>query len=364
MAKSELTIFISSPGDVAPERALLRAVIARINESLPEIVLKSYFSEDDVYFASHGPQEGIPQSDEFDLVVCLYWKRMGSRLLPAQFDAADGRKRTGSEYEFETAVAAARATHQSRATPVPAVLVYRKMEAITYTAEKVDEERAQHRALDAFFERWIKDAEGHFLGYANRFANADQLADVFERHLRDWIAMQRRETTWDVATQGSPFRGLEVFDRAHESVYFGRDRAILAGRAQLKKGAEDGFPVLWLVGASGSGKSSLLRAGLLPSLERSEGALRSMVVRPNEFGNELFLGLASHLLLVLPELKRGSFADAAQLAKLLAEASAEVALQVLRAALDECAKDEQRKKCRSGQSWPRCIPVPWHRGNP
>ena len=355
MAKSKLTIFISSPGDVAPERALLREVIQRINASLHEIVLTPYFSEDDTYFASHGPQLGIPLSSQFDLVVCVYWKRMGSKLLPEQFDAPDGRKRTGSEFEFETAVAAARATHLSGATPVPAMLVYRKTQAITYSAEKVDEERAQHQALDAFFERWIKDAEGHFLGYANRFDNAEQLAEIFERHVRDWIALQRRATTWDVAKDGSPYRGLEVFDLAHERVYFGRNRAILAGRAQLKKAAEDGFPVLWLVGASGSGKSSLLRAGLVPSLLRSEGALRSLILRPSELGADLMTGFATLLLRTLPELTRGSFPKVSQLSSLFAPPNSEPALQVLRAALDQWAAAEQRSKALSAPPRTRLL---------
>lgn len=341
---TKLSLFISSPGDVAAEREVVRRVIARVGAELSRAVtLEPYFSEDDVYFASRGPQEGIPLSSAFDLVVCLFWKRMGTRLLPEQFDAADGRKRTGSEFEFETAVAAARASPADARVPVPGVLVYRKTRSISYSADKVDEERAQHQALETFFERWIKDEEGHYLGYANRFASSEELARVFERHLRDWIAMQRRATDWDVATKGSPYRGLDVFEREHADVYFGRDRTILEGRARLKKAAESGFPVLWLVGASGSGKSSLLRAGLAPRLERSEGGLRSLIFRPSELGDDLSAGLATRLLDALPELKQGSFPDARALRDVLAVENAAPAVQAITIALTAWATVEARR---------------------
>jgi WD40 repeat protein len=338
-----LKIFISSPGDVAAERAVIRRVIERVDASLPGLTLEPYFSEDDIYFASRGPQEGIPLSSASDLVVCLFWKRMGTRLLPEQFDAPDGRKRTGSEFEFETAVEAARKHTQHSGAPVPGVLVYRNTRPIAYSADKVDEERAQHQALEAFFERWIKDAEGHYLGYAHRFTSSEQLERVFERHLRDWIAMQRRAADWDVGTRGSPYRGLDVFEREHADVYFGRDRAILEACARMKAGAEAGFPVLWLVGASGSGKSSLMRAGVAPRLERSEGGLRSLIFRPSELGADLASGLADKLLAALPELQRGSFPDAATLRSVLAVDDPTPAIHCLQTALNASAQAEAQR---------------------
>ncbi len=338
-----LKIFISSPGDVAAERAVIRRVIERVDASLPGLTLEPYFSEDDLYFASHGPQEHIPLASEFDLVVCLFWKRMGTRLLPEQFDAPHGRKRTGSEFEFETAVEAARKRTQHSGVPVPGVLVYRNTRPIAYSADKVDEERAQHQALEAFFERWIKDAEGHYLGYAHRFTSSEQLERVFERHLRDWIAMQRRAADWDVGTRGSPYRGLDVFEREHADVYFGRDRAILEACARMKAGAEARFPVLWLVGASGSGKSSLMRAGVAPRLERSEGSLRSLIFRPSELGTDLASGLAEKLLAALPELQRGSFPDAATLRSVLAVDDPTPAVHCLQTALSTAAQAEAQR---------------------
>ena len=59
--------------------------------------------------------------------------------------------------------------------------------------------------------------------------------------------------------KGSPFRGLAAFEAAHSAVFFGREAAIARATAKLRRA-----PFLLVIGASGSGKSSLLRAGLIP----------------------------------------------------------------------------------------------------
>jgi serine/threonine protein kinase len=63
-----------------------------------------------------------------------------------------------------------------------------------------------------------------------------------------------------------PFRGLLRFEERDRDVFFGRAREIAAALELLR-----GRGLVALVGPSGSGKSSLARAGLLPAL--AEGAL-------------------------------------------------------------------------------------------
>jgi WD40 repeat protein len=67
------------------------------------------------------------------------------------------------------------------------------------------------------------------------------------------------------STDMCPYRGLAVFGQADAALFFGRDRATTALLARLADASRTGGMVA-LVGASGSGKSSLLRAGLGPSL--------------------------------------------------------------------------------------------------
>jgi len=62
---------------------------------------------------------------------------------------------------------------------------------------------------------------------------------------------------------GCPYRGLLPYDQAHQAVFRGRERltAELAGKVA-------GTGIVMVTGASGSGKTSLLQAGLVPALAR------------------------------------------------------------------------------------------------
>ena len=79
-----------------------------------------------------------------------------------------------------------------------------------------------------------------------------------------------------------PFKGLAWFDVEDAGVFFGRELLVSALVARLASAS-----LLGVVGASGSGKSSLLRAGLLASLE--QGALPGSerwpiaLLRPGEY---------------------------------------------------------------------------------
>src|SRR5262249_6289717 len=70
------------------------------------------------------------------------------------------------------------------------------------------------------------------------------------------------------------------FEAHHAGIYFGRDEDILELRECLNQMRDKGEPrLLYVVGASGSGKSSLVKAGLLPRLSRKESR-RWCVVPP------------------------------------------------------------------------------------
>jgi WD40 repeat protein len=65
----------------------------------------------------------------------------------------------------------------------------------------------------------------------------------------------------------SPYRGLDRFEDKDKDLFFGRDQLIKSLLAQLSASN-----VLLVLGASGSGKSSVVRAGLLPQLAQLIGA--------------------------------------------------------------------------------------------
>jgi WD40 repeat protein/DNA-binding SARP family transcriptional activator len=83
------------------------------------------------------------------------------------------------------------------------------------------------------------------------------------------------------ATVVCPFKGLASFDVDDAEYFFGREQLVAQLVARLV-----GAPLLAIVGPSGSGKSSVLRAGLLPAL--AGGVLpgsderQQMLIRPGE----------------------------------------------------------------------------------
>jgi energy-coupling factor transporter ATP-binding protein EcfA2 len=64
-----------------------------------------------------------------------------------------------------------------------------------------------------------------------------------------------------------PYRGLLPFEQGHEEVFCGRERLTAELAVRVARRAASGGMVV-VTGASGAGKSSLLRAGLLPVLAR------------------------------------------------------------------------------------------------
>lgn len=80
----------------------------------------------------------------------------------------------------------------------------------------------------------------------------------------------------------SPYRGLKALEAEDAGIFFGRDAPIVEGLDELRGLAEVAAPRLFvIIGASGAGKSSFLRAGLLPRLARDDRTFLALpVIRP------------------------------------------------------------------------------------
>jgi len=97
---------------------------------------------------------------------------------------------------------------------------------------------------------------------SDRKAGLDQLARALEA-----IAREQHDFPWDGSRP--PFPGLFAFQDEDAAIYFGRDDDIrrLTERLNARR-TQGGARLIALLGASGSGKSSLLRAGLIPRIRR------------------------------------------------------------------------------------------------
>ena len=80
-----------------------------------------------------------------------------------------------------------------------------------------------------------------------------------------------------LTAENNPWRGLESYDEAHAELFFGRDDVVAALRETVET-----HPLTVVLGASGTGKSSVVKAGLVPRLKRDvEQAWHVLpVVRP------------------------------------------------------------------------------------
>ncbi|MFI5898518.1 hypothetical protein ACIA5D_51500 [Actinoplanes sp. NPDC051513] len=106
-----------------------------------------------------------------------------------------------------------------------------------------------------------------------------------------WEVRRRTRSKPSWAGSDSPYPGLEPFSAAHTSVFFGREeetRDLVIMLTGSSSNHQHRF--VMLVGPSGSGKSSLIRAGVLPRLPRNW-----QVYGPLRLGSDPFGGLAAVL---------------------------------------------------------------------
>ena len=335
----QVRVFVSSPGDVAPERGRVDAVAAKLTREYQGFAeFETVLWEASFYTADRTFQAQILPAEACDIVVSIFWTRIGTEL-PAKFACMPdgGPYPSGTVYELLTALEA------YRKHGAPDVYVFRKTADAalpTVDAERRRQAQTQLDALQAFWSEWFEPENGEFRAAFHSFANTDAFEREFEALLRQWIqsrGLLGPRLAWP-KEKGSPFRGLAPFEAEHAAVFFGRDRAIDEARRRLAGAAERGMPFLLIVGASGSGKSSLARAGVIPRLT-TPGVVVSIDVwrvarmKPSEGQERPLLALAMALFAeeALPELGEGDFPSAAMLADHFERGGEAAAQPVLRA---------------------------------
>ncbi len=111
-----------------------------------------------------------------------------------------------------------------------------------------------------------------------------------------------------------PYRGLKPQEAADAGIFFGRGAPIVEAIDRLR-GLRAGAPprLLAILAASGAGKSSFLRAGLLPRLMRDDTQFIALpVLRPERAALTGEAGLVNALASILPTHSRAELRAAAQ----------------------------------------------------
>ena len=314
-------VFLASPGDVTDERALaLRAL-----ERLPyDVFLRGRIAVETVAWDKPGadtpmlatltPQEAIaqqrPKPSECDLVIVIFWSRMGTPLPPDYVKPDGSAYLSGTEWEYLDALQA------SRQAARPKVLVYRRTEVPRFEADdpEIEKKLEQWQLIKSFFASF-SNPDGSIRSAVNTYDTPDGFEKKLTEHLRELVQallaeheaespLPAAEAAPDAAPatdsprepplwEGSPFPGLRAFGEDDAPIYFGRGRETDGLIRRLAEGER----FLTVVGASGSGKSSLVAAGLLPRIKDNAipGSRDWLRVRmtPGELGENPFMALAS-----------------------------------------------------------------------
>src|SRR5208337_2120541 len=197
-----IRVFVSSTGDVQKERhvaeRVMRSIAAEFNLPVsdsyaifqrlaeenggPEngpgnhsaLVLCPYFLEHERLQLDAGYQGAIPNTAEFDLVICILWSRLCTLLAPTLRMPDGSAPGSGTEYEIGWAL-----DHAGKNRGVPQLRVYRNCSKPTPPLEPKEEREAFGRQWDSVQELFAHretNSDGNFVGTFNNYCNLqDQL---------------------------------------------------------------------------------------------------------------------------------------------------------------------------------------------
>lgn len=316
-----LNVFLSSPSDVAEERAIARKIMKRLpnRPMFRGRVALNIIAWDDLdsttaMEASLHPQaainKGLPTPAESDIVIVIFWSRMGT-----PFTDEDGAEyQSGTHWELLNALS-------SNSTKT---YIYRRMIAPTIAMDdpKRTEKTEQYDKVQNFFNSELFYKDGQIQMSVNHYetpTSFEEMLDLnFEQMIKEVLEVIENSDNsvvnsktvdtdqpqiqlavterWNPAR--SPFPGLRAFTEDDADIFFGRGRETDALVQQVKNSR-----FVAVVGASGSGKSSLVGAGLIPRLRENAiiGSKDWHIVRSTP-GNRVFESLAKALIKQLPEL--------------------------------------------------------------
>ena len=266
-----IRIFISSPGDVVEERHQARRVIEGLQKRYPDVTLQSVLWEDFALPATASFQQTIDvilNQQPIDIAVFILWSRLGSPL-GTSISRPDGSPyRSGTEREFDLMLTAFEQSGKQR----PVMLAYTRVDDAGFKQKLTDsashdleEIIAQRKLAEAFIREQFHDAEGHNLRAYQTYTEPASFADRLRTHLQqalDNLLGMEAAPRW----HAEPYRGLEAFDVRHADIFRGRDEETCDLLQRLRDQRRAGCAFAVIVGASGSGKSSLARAGVAASL--------------------------------------------------------------------------------------------------
>ena len=205
-----LRVFLASPGDVADERALALRVLEDLQY---DPLLRGRITIETVAWDKAGagtpmlatltPQEaikkGLPTPAQCDIVIVIFWSRMGTPL-PADWKKPKGSGYlSGTEWEYLNALEAAEKEGK------PAVLVYRRTEktALDPDDSGFETKLQQWQLVQQFFQSF-ENPDGSLRGSYNPYLVPDEFREQLNLHLRSLVREMLERATPIAAVQPVP----------------------------------------------------------------------------------------------------------------------------------------------------------------
>jgi hypothetical protein len=271
-----IRILISSPGDVHQEREKARRVVNTLQRDFEDKMALQLIAWEDMALSAADPfqvgiEERLRTQYPIDISIFVFWWKLGSPL-GETITRRDGTPyRSGTEREFDFMLERVEENRRNLQEG-PDILVYFRKddkgiseEFYRVGPEEREEMVQQQKLLTRFYKEHFQDALGRNTRSHYQFEHPVDFAEQLYLHLHallDQLDLEGSSTVWAEA----PYRGLAVFDVHHAPIFRGREKEIYDVHQRLRVCAAEGCAFVCIVGASGSGKSSLARAGLAAKL--------------------------------------------------------------------------------------------------
>ena len=186
-----ITVFLSSPSDVADERALARRTLESL-ENQPfirgratlRVVAWDNPGAKTPLLANLSPQEAINRQllrpGRCDVAVVILWSRLGTPL-GEEYRKPNGEPyRSGTEWEFEDAVR----------SPSTSILMYRRTEAVRVDLDDpdYDDKRQQYEAVKQFFAERMRPGSAEGRGFVT-YESPSEFEARFATDIRSVLEM-------------------------------------------------------------------------------------------------------------------------------------------------------------------------------
>jgi hypothetical protein len=255
-----LRVFISSPGDLISERAVVKQVLAEFNRS-PRYrdlyQLLSYAWEDDAPARIGPPAQSVVDDymlrpEDADIFICMFGCRMGTPTKGLINPDTGQLYQSGTEYEFFSAYR----SHQERGRPI--LLLLRRL----YTPDVSEiQDLEQYDRVQSFFARF--QTAGDLTGLVGEFNSDSALKDKLRNDLAHILEADFPKAVARGAPTSNTSRSSVFFVPSSLPVgYVERPSALDALRKALlgSRGSVGIIATTALHGMGGIGKTVLARA--------------------------------------------------------------------------------------------------------